>query len=179
MGRWLKTLRPYWIMILAITGLLFIQAMCDLRLPDYTSKIIDTGIQAYGVEHTVPERITKDEFEKAEIFMDESEKQLWESSYSFNGENYEINVNDPEEWKRLDEALSMSLILDSQFSAVSEESMDQIMEEMAAQGDADIAVKPEDMGITEYPADLRPAFAYMIENGELVYEDVLKFINDN
>ena len=167
MGRWLKTLRPYWIMILAITGLLFIQAMCDLRLPDYTSKIIDTGIQAYGVEHTVPERITKDEFEKAEIFMDESEKQLWESSYSFNGENYEINVNDPEEWKRLDEALSMSLILDSQFSAVSEESMDQIMEEMAAQGDAAIAVKPEDMGITEYPADLRPAFAYMIENGAL------------
>ena len=67
MGRWLKTLRPYWLIILIIMGLLFIQAMCDLRLPDYTSKIIDTGIQAYGIEHTVPEKITQEELSVRQI----------------------------------------------------------------------------------------------------------------
>ena len=31
--------------IVLIIGLLFLQAYCDLSLPDYTSKIINVGIQ--------------------------------------------------------------------------------------------------------------------------------------
>ena len=173
MGRWLKTLRPYWFIILIIMGLLFIQAMCDLRLPDYTSKIIDTGIQAYGIEHTVPEKITQEEFKNAEIFMDESEKKLWEDSYTLNGNVYELKTNDPEVLKKLDEELSMSLILDSQFSQVTEESLNQIVEEMATEGDSEfVAVTPESLGITEYPADLRPVFTEMAETGQITADDL-------
>ena len=166
MGRWLKTLRPYWLIILIIMGLLFIQAMCDLRLPDYTSKIIDTGIQAYGIEHTVPEKITQEEFKKAEIFMNDSEKELWQASYTLNGNVYELDTKDPGEINTLDEKLSMPLILDSQFSRVSEESFAQITEEMASGSDAAV-VSAQDLGIEEFPADLRPVFAGMIESGAL------------
>ena len=166
MGRWLKTLRPYWFIVLIIMGLLFIQAMCDLRLPDYTSKIIDTGIQAYGIEHTVPEKITQEEFKKAEIFMNDSEKELWQASYTLNGNVYELDTKDPGEINILDEKLSMPLILDSQFSRVSEESFAQITEEMASGSDAAV-VSAQDLGIEEFPADLRPVFAGMIESGAL------------
>ena len=173
MGRWLKTLRPYWFVILIITGLLFIQAMCDLRLPDYTSKIIDTGIQAYGIQHTVPEKITRDEFYNAEIFMDEKEKELWESSYTQNGNIYELKEHDEEGLDRLDEALSMSLILDSQFSSVTEDSLNQLLKQMADEGDPSMAgVTPEALGITEYPADLRPVFAQMSQSGAMSVTDL-------
>lgn len=44
-----------------------VQAVCDLSLPAYTSDIIDTGIQNGGIEHTVPEKITKEEFDTAKL----------------------------------------------------------------------------------------------------------------
>ena len=41
--------------IVLIIGLLFLQAYCDLSLPDYTSKIINVGIQQGGIPDGVPE----------------------------------------------------------------------------------------------------------------------------
>ena len=61
-----KNLIPYWKSILLIVLLLVVQAYCDLSLPQYTSDIIDTGIQNNGAEHIVPEKITaKDIFDAA------------------------------------------------------------------------------------------------------------------
>ena len=45
----IKNLKPYWKSVLIIVLLLIVQAYCDLALPDYTSKLIDTGIQNYGI----------------------------------------------------------------------------------------------------------------------------------
>ena len=73
MGRWMKTLKPYMLSILVVIGLLVVQAACELTLPDYTSKIIDTGIQGYGIEHVCPEKIVASEYESAKLFMDENE----------------------------------------------------------------------------------------------------------
>ncbi len=50
-----------------VFALLIVQAVCDLSLPAYTSDIIDTGIQNGGIEHTVPEKITKEEFDTAKL----------------------------------------------------------------------------------------------------------------
>ena len=58
-----KNLVPYWKTILVIFALLIVQAFCDLSLPQYTSDIIDVGIQNSGVEHVLPENITNEEFE--------------------------------------------------------------------------------------------------------------------
>ena len=45
MGKLFKNLKPYWKSVLVIFVLLVVQAFCDLSLPQYTSDIIDTGIQ--------------------------------------------------------------------------------------------------------------------------------------
>lgn len=42
----LKNLKKSWIAVIIIVLLLCLQAATDLALPDYTSKIINTGIQA-------------------------------------------------------------------------------------------------------------------------------------
>lgn len=38
-------MKERWYYIVMIVALLFVQAFCDLSLPDYTSKIINVGIQ--------------------------------------------------------------------------------------------------------------------------------------
>ena len=50
--------------LILIVGLLFLQAYCDLELPDYTSKIVNEGIQQKGIEDGVPEKMRE---EAAEI----------------------------------------------------------------------------------------------------------------
>ena len=44
-----------WIVLIVV--LLFVQAYSDLALPEYTSQIVDTGIQQKGIEDGVPEKI--------------------------------------------------------------------------------------------------------------------------
>ena len=50
-----KYLKPFTALILASIVLLFVQAMCDLSLPDYMSNIVNKGIQQGGIESAVPE----------------------------------------------------------------------------------------------------------------------------
>ena len=58
-----KNMAPYWYMIVAIVLLLVVQAFGDLSLPQYTSDIIDVGIQNKGVEHILPVKMMEDEYE--------------------------------------------------------------------------------------------------------------------
>lgn len=55
MFKLVRFLRPYVVGILFVFILLFAQAMTDLALPDYMSRIVNTGIQQYGIEDPVPE----------------------------------------------------------------------------------------------------------------------------
>lgn len=54
MERWywmlkiIKHLKPFIASILLVLGLLFVQAVCDLSLPDYMSNIVNVGIQQGG-----------------------------------------------------------------------------------------------------------------------------------
>jgi len=50
MKRVLKHLAPYWALLLLSIGLLYLQANCDLALPDYMSRIVDIGILRGGVD---------------------------------------------------------------------------------------------------------------------------------
>lgn len=54
-----RILRKYLFAIILIVILLFIQAQCDLKLPEYTSNIINVGIQSKGVEYAYFEKVTK------------------------------------------------------------------------------------------------------------------------
>jgi ABC-type multidrug transport system fused ATPase/permease subunit len=73
MSRILKSIAPYWKSVIIILILLILQANGDLALPQYTSDIIDVGIQNGGIGHSIPEKITKDEYEIAKMFMTDEE----------------------------------------------------------------------------------------------------------
>ena len=69
--KYLKKSAGYVVLIIA---LLFLQAYCDLSLPDYTSKIVNVGIQQSGIEDSVPEKIRKTSMDNLKLFMDEEDK---------------------------------------------------------------------------------------------------------
>ena len=73
MLRVLKNLKNSFISVVFIVLLLFVQAQADLKLPDYTSKIVNTGIQAGGIETAVPEIIRKDDLETVLMFTENKE----------------------------------------------------------------------------------------------------------
>jgi len=68
--------------IIIIIGLLIVQAVCDLSLPDYTSNIVNVGIQQGGVEKVTPEVIRKSQLEKLELFISEEDKIEIKSNYT-------------------------------------------------------------------------------------------------
>ena len=72
----LKNLKESWISVIAIVLLLIVQAAGDLTLPDYTSKIVNVGIQNGGIENVAPEVIRKSEMENMLIFTEEDDKIL-------------------------------------------------------------------------------------------------------
>ena len=47
-------IKKHTITIILVIIFLFIQAICDLKLPDYTSKIVDIGISQNGIENNIP-----------------------------------------------------------------------------------------------------------------------------
>ena len=118
MSKIFKNMIPYWKSIVIIIALLFVQAWCDLSLPSYTSDIIDVGIQNYGVEHVVPEALTADEFETAELFMTDEEADLWESIYEQDGDIYRLQVTAESELNEIDDTLAVPLIMNYQMSVM-------------------------------------------------------------
>ena len=64
----LKNLKESWISVITIVLLLIVQAAGDLTLPDYTSKIVNVGIQNGGIENVAPEVIRKSEMDNMLIF---------------------------------------------------------------------------------------------------------------
>ena len=100
-----RNLKRYWHLVLLILALLFVQAYCDLSLPDYTSVLIDVGIANSGIEYAVPQYISESGFREIEIFLDEEEKQDWNEAYTFDESKgcYALTSSDDEAWSRLDE----------------------------------------------------------------------------
>ena len=66
----LKYLKNSIISVIAIIALLCLQAAADLELPDYTSKIVNVGIQQGGIENSSPEVIRKSQMDNLLIFTD-------------------------------------------------------------------------------------------------------------
>lgn len=80
----LKNLKKTLGSVIAIVILLCIQATTDLALPDYTSKIVNIGIQAGGIENAVPKLISKADMKKTLLFTENDEEIL--SNYTLLGE---------------------------------------------------------------------------------------------
>ena len=88
--KYLKKSAGYVVLIIA---LLFLQAYCDLSLPDYTSRIVNVGIQQNGIEDSVPDKIRKTSMESLKLFMDEKNQEIVDSYYEEDGENLVLKKN--------------------------------------------------------------------------------------
>ncbi len=64
-----KYLKPYLPQVVLAVALLFVQANCDLALPDYMSEIVNVGIQQGGIETAVPQAIRQSEMNRLVIFL--------------------------------------------------------------------------------------------------------------
>ncbi|TQO57689.1 ABC transporter ATP-binding protein [Paraclostridium bifermentans] len=108
--------------VILIVGLLTIQAICDLSLPDYTSNIVNIGIQQNGIENAVPEVIRESELNNLTIFMSDKDKSEVMKYYDLldKGEFkdikidekvYKLNTNDKEVIDKLNPIMSKSIMI--------------------------------------------------------------------
>ena len=78
-----KQLARHWAVCLVVFALLFVQAYCDLSLPDYTSRIVDTGIQQGGIESPLPETIRQSTLDALTLLMSEEDADALQNAYGY------------------------------------------------------------------------------------------------
>ena len=78
-----KQLTRHWAVCLVVFALLFVQAYCDLALPDYTSKIVDTGIQQGGIESPLPQTVRQSTLDALSLLMSEEDAQKLQNAYQY------------------------------------------------------------------------------------------------
>ena len=83
MGKIFKQLARHWAACLAVVALLFVQAYCDLSLPDYTSKIVDIGIQQGGIESPLPETVRQSTLDALSLLMGEEDADALQNAYGY------------------------------------------------------------------------------------------------
>ena len=88
--KYLKRSAGYVVLIIA---LLFLQAYCDLSLPDYTSRIVNVGIQQKGIEDGVPEKIRKTSLDSLTLFMSGEDASEIKEAYAQDGGNYRLKMD--------------------------------------------------------------------------------------
>lgn len=134
-----RYMKDQWYWIVFVIVLLIVQAQCDLSLPEYTSKIIDTGIQNQGIEHGVPELITGEEYQKLTMFMTKEEQADWESIYEETDDgNYHLTIaEDPERWTEADQEFQTVILLNASMRKMSEESLQTMTEKMLQAQESD------------------------------------------
>ncbi len=127
--------------VLLIIVLLAIQATCDLSLPDYTSDIVNVGIQQSGIKNAVPKVIRESEMNKITMFMSEKDKNEVIKNYKLlnkgeykdskiNEKLYELNTKNKEVIDKLDTIMGKSMLM---LSGV-EQNKEQILKKMMPPG---------------------------------------------
>ena len=173
-----KNMAPYWYMIVAIVLLLIVQAFGDLSLPQYTSDIIDVGIQNKGVEHILPVKMTEDEHEISQLYMTSKEKKIWKDTYEKKGEYYICKAEDEEKLDQLDDTFLTVIFLNHNMSNVKESQFKKMIKNSIASNPAMAPMKDkiDDMSVDEIGKMLNMEFKSFQEeddNGKKVtYVDV-------
>lgn len=195
MGKIFKNMLPYRKAVIIIIALLFVQAWCDLSLPSYTSDIIDVGIQNSGVEHIVPEKLTKSEFKAAQFIMTDDEADLWKGLYKADGEFYKLKDKSSKELDEADEKLTLPLIMNYQMSTLEVSSFKKTIANQMGKKESELEnVSVEQLGeslgvklksfkqekedddgnkVKVDCVDARPFFAGMMQSGKMDKKSIL------
>lgn len=112
--RVIKYFKGHGLAILLIVALLAAQAFCDLALPNYTSQLVDVGIQQSGVDHASPEVMTESTYGSVASALASSEgdaASVFHDAY-FKGDDgsYRLTSFGKENRTALDDIVSVPLI---------------------------------------------------------------------
>lgn len=112
--RVIKYFKGHGLAILLIVALLAAQAFCDLALPNYTSRLVDVGIQQSGVDHASPEVMTESTYGSVASALASSEgdaASVFHDAY-FMGDDgsYRLTSFGKENRTALDDIVSVPLI---------------------------------------------------------------------
>ena len=111
MGKIAKYLAQAWPATLIVFLLLVVQAFCDLRLPQYTSDIVDVGIGQGGIEYAAPEKLREETYEDLSLFMTAEERNTVAGAYRQEEDGiYELVSGDKETCEKIDEAMKLPMV---------------------------------------------------------------------
>lgn len=137
MKKLFKFLKPYGATIAAIIAVLFVQAMCDLSLPTYTSDIVNVGIQQGGIDRKVPDKIAVEDMEKLLLFVPQDKQETVRDAYRKEADTYEKeayileDVSDKKEEELFDIlGKPMLFVMGSESKGAEMEQMKQMMAKM-------------------------------------------------
>ena len=98
-------LRYLWksrLFVLYVIVLLSVNAVCNLALPSFTSRIVNIGIQQEGIQSAVFEQAGASRFNQILTMLDTSEQETFANSYRHDGEVYVLDsIEDTTEIERL------------------------------------------------------------------------------
>lgn len=104
-------LKRSWKSVVLIFVLLIVQASCDLTLPQFTSDLVDIGIQQNGIAHAAPTEMRDATMQDLEMFLTDEEQNLVSSCYEQQGDRWVRTTDDEDQLDQLDEAMSMPMVM--------------------------------------------------------------------
>ena len=125
--RIIKNLAQHKLVVLLIVVLLCVQAACDLALPNYTSDIVDTGIQQQGVQDVAAEQLTGRTHDLVAMMLPESEEQMFADAYAQNEDGtYSLTESGKRDRAALDDAMALPMTVTCYADQIAELDLDQV-----------------------------------------------------
>ena len=125
--RIIKNLAQHKLVVLMIVVLLCVQAACDLALPNYTSDIVDTGIQQQGVQDVAAEQLTGRTHDLVAMMLPEPEEQMFADAYAQNEDGtYSLTESGKRDRAALDDAMALPITVTCYADQIAELDLDQV-----------------------------------------------------
>ena len=125
--RIIKNLAQHKLVVLLIVVLLCVQAACDLALPNYTSDIVDTGIQQQGVQDVAAEQLTERTHDLVAMMLPESDEQMFADAYAQNQDGtYTLTESGKRDRAALDNAMALPMTVTCYADQIAELDLDQV-----------------------------------------------------
>lgn len=125
--RIIKNLAQHKLVVLMIVVLLCVQAACDLALPNYTSDIVDTGIQQQGVQDVAAEQLTGRTHDLVAMMLPESDEQMFADAYAQNEDGtYSLTESGKRDRAALDDAMALPMTVTCYADQIAELDLDQV-----------------------------------------------------
>lgn len=125
--RIIKNLAQHKLVVLMVVVLLCVQAACDLALPNYTSDIVDTGIQQQGVQDVAAEQLTGRTHDLVAMMLPESEEQMFADAYAQNEDGtYSLTESGKRDRAALDDAMALPMTVTCYADQIAELDLDQV-----------------------------------------------------